>query len=163
MAKSNRFPGIHLAPSFILPLHCILSPTPLFSTFPPVTVLWAPYSQVIYPAFPGSHSPAPSPLTPKYCNASGSVLGWFFEPYTHSDDFKYILTMHKCISQPSSSFEIQTYIFSLTYVVRCLTSIFFFFASLIGILVSSWEENNKVIVTNDYNKKWFSMNDRDIV
>ena len=61
--------------------------------------------------------------------------------------------MHKCISQPSSSFEIQTYIFSLTYVVRCLTSIFFFFASLIGILVSSWEENNKVIVTNDYNKK----------
>lgn len=129
--------------SYLCALHTF--PTPLFSTFPPVTVLRAPYSQVIHPAFPVSHSPAPSPLTPKYYNASGSVLGWFFEPYTHSDDFKYILTMHKCISQPPSSFEIQTYIFSLTYLVRCLTSIFFFFASLIGILVSIWEENNKVL------------------
>ena len=51
--------------------------------------------------------------------------------------------MHKYISQPNSSFETQTYIFSLTYLVRRLTSIFF--ASLTEILFSIWEEKNKVL------------------
>lgn len=144
MAKSNRFSGIHLAPSFILPL-CIAycSPHPYSPHFllsqcsghQTLKSFIQHFQSVILHSF-FSNS--------KYCNASGSVLGWFFKSYTHSDDFKYIVTMHKYISQPTSSFEIQTYTFSLTYLVRCLTSIFFF-ASLIEILFFIWEENNKVL------------------